>query len=68
MSFILDALKNIKGPIIELHISHPHQRERFRHRSYVALAATATIAGLGVQGYPLAVEAMAHLIASRQTA
>ncbi len=59
---ILDALKNVKVPIIELHISHPHQRERFRHRSYVSLVATATIAGLGVYGYVLAVEAMAHLI------
>ena len=65
---ILDALKNLKAPIIELHISHPHQRESFRHHSYVALAATATIAGLGVAGYPLAVEAIAGLIAQRGSA
>ena len=54
---ILDALKNIKAPIIELHISNPHQREEFRHRSFVTSVATATICGLGVDGYPIAVEA-----------
>ena len=62
---VLDALKNIKTPIIELHISNPHQREEFRHRSYVTPAATATIAGLGVDGYPIAVGAMAALLRRR---
>jgi 3-dehydroquinate dehydratase-2 len=62
---ILDALKNVKAPIIELHISNPHQRERFRHRSYVSLVSTATIAGMGVQGYLLAIDAMAHLIKTK---
>jgi 3-dehydroquinate dehydratase-2 len=62
---ILDALKNVKAPIIELHISNPHQREEFRHRSFVTPVATATICGLGVDGYPIAVEAMACLLARR---
>lgn len=62
---VLDALKNIKGPIIELHISNPHQREDFRHRSFVTPVATATIAGLGVDGYPIAVAAMAMLLRRR---
>ena len=62
---VLDALKNIKAPIIELHISNPHQREKFRHRSYVTQVATATIAGLGVDGYPIAVAAMAALLRRR---
>ena len=65
---ILDALKNFKGPIIELHISNPHQREEFRHRSYVTPVATATLAGFGVYGYELAIEAMAHLIGTRKSA
>ncbi len=65
---ILDALKNVKAPIIELHISHPHQREAFRHHSYVSFVATATICGLGVFGYPLAVEAMAHLLEAKAKA
>ena len=64
---ILDALKNFAGPIIELHISNPHQREEFRHRSFVTPVATATLAGFGVYGYGLAVEAMAQLIATRKT-
>jgi 3-dehydroquinate dehydratase-2 len=63
---ILDALKNFKGPIIELHISNPHQREDFRHRSFVTPVATATLAGFGVHGYVMAVDAMAHLIRTRK--
>jgi 3-dehydroquinate dehydratase II len=63
---ILDALKNFKGPIIELHISNPHQREDFRHRSFVTPVATATLAGFGVYGYQLAVNAMAHLLETRK--
>ena len=62
---MLDALKNIAGPVIELHISNPHHREPFRHVSYATPAATATICGLGVDGYPLAVSAMAALLRRR---
>lgn len=62
---ILDALNMIKHPIIELHISNPHKREAFRHHSFVTFAATALICGLGVNGYPVAVEAMADLIEAR---
>ena len=60
---ILDALKNVKCPVIELHISNPHTRESFRHVSYVSLAATGTIAGLGVNGYLLAIDAVADILA-----
>ena len=59
---ILDALNSFDPPVIELHISNPHKREEFRHKSYVTLAATGLICGLGVRGYPLAVDAMAALI------
>ena len=59
---ILDALKTFEGPIIEVHISNIHRREAFRHHSYVSLAATGVIAGLGTQGYVLALEAMARLL------
>jgi 3-dehydroquinate dehydratase-2 len=62
---VLDALKNVAAPIIELHISNPHQREPFRHVSYVTPVATGTIAGLGVNGYKIAVGAMVELIAAR---
>ena len=63
---ILDALNMIKAPIIELHISNPHKREPFRHHSYVTFAATALICGLGVNGYPLAVDAMADLLEAKK--
>ena len=59
---ILDALNIISQPIIELHISNPHKRETFRHVSYITYAATALICGLGVNGYPIAVEAMADML------
>jgi 3-dehydroquinate dehydratase II len=65
---ILDALNMVRHPIIELHISNPHRRESFRHHSYVTLAATALICGLGVNGYPLAVDAMADLLEARDSA
>lgn len=65
---IHDALKMIAAPVIELHISNPHRREPFRHHSYVTPAATALICGLGVNGYPLAVDAMADLLEARVAA
>jgi 3-dehydroquinate dehydratase-2 len=59
---ILDALNMFEQPIIELHISNPHKRETFRHHSYVTFAATGLICGLGVNGYSLAVDAMAEML------
>lgn len=58
---ILDALKMFPGPIVELHISNIHRREPHYHKSYVSLAATAVIAGLGPQGYAVAVKAAIDL-------
>ena len=59
---ILDALKNVHCPIIEVHISNPHQRESFRHHSYVTFAATGSIVGLGTRGYILAIDALAEML------
>jgi 3-dehydroquinate dehydratase II len=59
---ILDALKMFPGPIIELHISNVHRREPLYHNSLVSKTATAVIAGLGAQGYPLAVGALLELL------
>ena len=59
---ILDALNTFEPPVIEVHISNVHKREAFRHHSYVSLRADGVIAGLGTQGYPLAVERLASLI------
>ncbi len=58
---LMDALKMFPGPIIELHISNIHRREKIYHNSLVSPVATAVIAGLGTDGYPLAVRAMRDL-------
>jgi len=60
---IMDALKMFPGPIVELHISNIHRREQIYHKSYVSPIATAVIAGLGTNGYPVAVRAMLDMIA-----
>jgi 3-dehydroquinate dehydratase-2 len=60
---LLDALKALTIPIIECHLSNPAAREAFRHTSYVSLAATGVIAGLGAHGYELAIQAAAALAA-----
>jgi len=59
---ILDALKTLSIPAIELHLSNPHRREEFRQHSYVALGSIGVIAGFGAAGYELAVDAAAGLI------
>ena len=64
---ILDALNAYDGPVIEVHISNVHKREVFRHHSYVSLRADGVIAGLGVQGYALAIERAAKLLAAKSS-
>jgi 3-dehydroquinate dehydratase-2 len=59
---ILDALNSCEFPIFEVHISNVHQREAFRHHSYISPKATGVIAGFGTQGYQLALRRLAHLI------
>lgn len=54
-----DAIKGAGVTLIELHISNVHAREAFRHHSYISPVARAVMAGFGVQGYPLAIAALA---------
>jgi 3-dehydroquinate dehydratase-2 len=54
---LLDALKNVPGPIVECHLSNPAQRESFRHHTYVSLAATGVVAGFGADSYAVAIRA-----------
>jgi 3-dehydroquinate dehydratase-2 len=58
---IHDAIKAVQVPVIEVHLSNPHARESFRHRSYVGRVAKGTITGFGALGYLLALDAAAKL-------
>ncbi len=58
---IHDAIKAIKVPVIEVHLSDPHKREPFRHVSYIGMAAAACFAGHGAKSYTLALDAAAKL-------
>ena len=55
-----DAIKAVRTPVIEVHLSNPHTREEFRHTSFVGRAAKGTIAGFGAMSYMLALEATAR--------
>jgi 3-dehydroquinate dehydratase II len=55
-----DACAALTAPLVELHISNVHAREDFRRQSYVSPVATAVMAGLGVDGYPLAIRWLAQ--------
>lgn len=52
-----DAIKAIQLPVIEVHLSNPHTREEFRHKSYIGMAAKGTIAGFGAKSYLIALDA-----------
>jgi 3-dehydroquinate dehydratase II len=59
---VLDALQAFPGPIVEVHMSNIYKREPFRHFSFISRAATGIVAGLGAEGYELAVHAMRRLL------
>ena len=62
---LMDALLAVGLPTIEVHITNIHRREEFRQHSYISKAATGVIAGLGTQGYALALQAIAGLLDDR---
>ena len=62
---ILDALNTCEFPVFEVHISNVHKREEFRHHSFVSGRADGAIAGFGTQGYTLAIQRLATLIAAQ---
>ena len=53
-----DAIRAIKSPVIEVHISNVHQREEFRHKSMISCACVGVICGFGLNSYQLGVEAL----------
>ena len=63
---IMDALLSCENPVIELHISNVHQREVFRHHSYISNVAFGVIVGFGTFGYEMALEAIAEKINKTQ--
>ena len=60
---LIDALRMVPEPLIEVHLSNIHRRDELHRHSLVSTVATAVIAGLGAAGYPLAVTAMRDLLA-----
>ncbi len=62
-----DALKVLTIPVVEVHLSNPGIREDFRHKSLISPAASGLIAGFGVLGYRLAIQAAAQLAEQRRT-
>ena len=65
---LMDALSASGLPIVEVHLSNIHRREEFRHHSYVSRVARGVIVGFGGQGYELALDAMARLLAGESRA
>ena len=53
-----DCIRSLKCPVIEVHISNVHQREEFRHHSFISAACKGVICGFGLDSYRLAVEAL----------
>lgn len=61
---IPDALRAYDGIIVEIHLSNIHARESFRHHSHISATATAVLCGLGIDGYRLAIRAVAERLAA----
>lgn len=62
---LLDALKAVKTPAIEVHISNVHQREEFRHKSLISAGCKGVICGFGLDSYRLAIEALKAMSVER---
>ncbi len=63
---LLDALQAAEKPVIEVHLSNIFRRDQFRQHSYISLAATGIICGLGAKGYELALEAIADVLSKKE--
>ena len=61
---IRDAVAAVSIPVVEVHISNIFARDPFRHHSHIAPVAKASLCGFGIEGYALAIEGLAALIAA----
>jgi 3-dehydroquinate dehydratase-2 len=61
-----DAIKGVNIPTVEVHITNVHARESFRHHSFTAMAAFASLTGFGIEGYRLAISGLAARIGARK--
>lgn len=64
---IMDAIQSVCVPTIELHLSNIHQREDFRHLSYISKVAVGQICGFGAAGYPLAIQALVDYLGAAKS-
>jgi 3-dehydroquinate dehydratase-2 len=53
-----DCIRSLRCPVVEVHISNVHQREEFRHHSFISCACLGVICGFGLDSYRLAIEAI----------
>ncbi len=65
---LLDAVRGIDIPVIEVHLSNPYARESYRRRSYLSPAAYGVICGFGSQSYLLALDAVAKIVMQGESA
>jgi 3-dehydroquinate dehydratase II len=61
-----DAIKGVNIPTVEVHITNIHARESFRHNSFTAMAAFASLTGFGIEGYRLAISGLAAKIGAKK--
>ena len=61
-----DAIKGVSIPTVEVHITNIHARESFRHHSFTAMAAFASLTGFGIEGYRLAISGLAAKIGAKK--
>ena len=61
-----DAIKGVNIPTVEVHITNIHARESFRHHSFTAMAAFASLTGFGIEGYRLAISGLAAKIGAKK--
>lgn len=57
---LLDCIRSLRCPVIEVHISNVHQREEFRHHSMISAGCKGVVCGFGLKGYELAIEGVSN--------